>query len=154
MTEQMRAQEEEMRQNMEELQATQEEMQRGQAESETTMVAINGALAIAEYSLDGLLAKANGNFLQIYGYAQDEVVGEHHRLLITKEEKNSEDYRQFWRDLSNGFPKKGIYRRINRNGEVFAVQSNFSPIKNRTGEVVKVMEITYELKTSETVVIS
>jgi len=35
---------------------------------------------------------------------------------------------------------------MNRKGEIIKVRSSFSPIKNRTGEVVKVMEITYELK--------
>ena len=151
MTEQMRAQEEEMRQNMEELQATQEEMQRSTAETESTMLALNGALAVAEYGMDGTMQKANTNFLEIYGYAQEEVIGEHHRLLVTKEEKNNEDYRQFWRDLVMGFPKKGSYKRINRRGEIISVHSNFSPIKNRSGEVVKIMEITYELQPARVV---
>ncbi len=146
MTEQMRAQEEEMRQNMEELQATQEEMQRSQSETESTMVAIHSALAVADYSVDGSLSKVNSNFLDIYGFAQDEILGEHHRVLVTKDEKNSEEYRQFWRDLANGYPKKGTFKRLNRKGEVIQVRSNFSPIKNRSGEVVKIMEITYELK--------
>jgi PAS domain S-box-containing protein len=151
MTEQMRAQEEEMRQNMEELQATQEEMQRSTSESESTMQALNGALAVAEYGMDGTLQKANANFLDIYGYAQEEVLGEHHRLLVTKEEKNNEEYRQFWRDLSMGFPKKGVYKRMNRRGEIISVHSNFSPIKNRSGEVVKIMEITYEMQPARVV---
>lgn len=148
MTEQMRAQEEEMRQNMEELQATQEEMQRSQSETESTMVAIHGALAVADYSVDGSLSKVNGNFLELYGYSQDEILGEHHRILTTKEEKSSEEYRQFWRDLANGYPKKGAFKRLNRRGEVISVKSSFSPIKNRAGEVVKIMEITYETKTN------
>jgi PAS domain S-box-containing protein len=146
MTEQMRAQEEEMRQNMEELQATQEEMQRSQSETESTMVAVHSALAVADYSIDGSLSKVNGNFLELYGYAQEEVLGEHHRILITKEEKNSEEYRQFWRDLAGGFPKKGTFKRLNRKGEVIQIKSSFSPIKNRSGEVVKVMEISFELR--------
>lgn len=148
MTEQMRAQEEEMRQNMEELQATQEEMQRSQSETESTMVAIHGALAVADYSVDGSLSKVNGNFLELYGYSQDEVLGEHHRIFTTKDEKTSEDYKQFWRDLANGYPKKGTFKRINRRGEVITVKSSFSPIKNRSGEVVKIMEITYEMRSN------
>jgi PAS domain S-box-containing protein len=146
MTEQMRAQEEEMRQNMEELQATQEEMQRSQSETESTMVAVHGSLAVADFETDGTMTKANSNFLEIYGYAQEEVLGEHHRIFVGKEEKNSEEYRQFWRDLSMGYPKKGVFKRMNRKGEVISVHSSFSPVKSRSGEVVKVMEITYQLK--------
>lgn len=146
MTEQMRAQEEEMRQNMEELQATQEEMQRSQSETESTMVALHSALAVADYDMDGMMSKVNGNFLEIFGYAQEEILGEHHRILVTKEEKGSEEYRQLWKDLAMGYPKKGSYKRINRKGEVITVNSHFSPIKSRSGEVVKITEITYQMK--------
>ena len=146
MTEQMRAQEEEMRQNMEELQATQEEMQRSQAETESTLNAIHGSLAVAEYYPDGTIAKVNSNFLEVFGYTQDEVIGEHHRIFATKQDKGSEEYKQLWKDLANGYPKKGLFMRINRKGEMINVRSSFSPIKNRAGEVTKVMEIAYELK--------
>jgi PAS domain S-box-containing protein len=146
MTEQMRAQEEEMRQNMEELQATQEEMERSQAETESTLNAIHSSLAVADYAGDGTINKVNSNFLTLFGYTQDEVLGENHRILATKEEKNSDEYRQFWKDLANGYPKKGSYKRINRKGEIITIRSAFSPIKNRSGEIVKVMEIAYELK--------
>jgi PAS domain S-box-containing protein len=143
MTEQMRAQEEEMRQNMEELQATQEEMQRSQAETDSTLSAIHGSQSVAEYSTEGSLMKVNANFLDLFGYSQDEVVGEHHRLFTTKEDKSSEEYRQFWKDLSLGYPKKGVFKRQNRKGEVITVRSSFSTIKNLSGDVVKIMEITH-----------
>ncbi len=143
MTEQMRAQEEEMRQNMEELQATQEEMQRSQAETDSTLTAIHSSQSVAEYAVDGSLTKVNSNYLELFGYTQDEVVGEHHRIFTTKDDKNSEEYRQFWKDLAQGYPKKGVYKRINRKGEVINVRSSFSTIKNLSGDVVKVMEITY-----------
>ncbi len=143
MTEQMRAQEEEMRQNMEELQATQEEMQRSQSETESTMLAINGSMGVAEYDAEGRITKINSMYLKMIGFEQAEVVGEHHRIFVPKEEKNSEEYRQFWRDLTLGNPKKGVFTRINRKGEAITLRSSFSPIKNRTGEVVKIMEIVY-----------
>ena len=143
MTEQMRAQEEEMRQNMEELQATQEEMQRSQAETDSTLSAIHGSQSVAEYSTDGSLMKVNSNYLDLFGYTQDEVIGEHHRMFTTKEDKSSEEYRQFWKDLSLGYPKKGVFKRINRKGEIITVRSSFASIKNMNGDVVKIMEITH-----------
>jgi PAS domain S-box-containing protein len=146
MTEQMRAQEEEMRQNMEELQATQEEMQRSQSETESTMQAIHTSLSIVDYDTEGKIGKINSNYLEMMGYTQDEVLGEHQRIFATKDEKSSEEYRQFWKDLVNGFPKKGVYNRMTRKGEIIKVRSSFSPIKNKVGEVVKIMEIAYEVK--------
>jgi PAS domain S-box-containing protein len=122
MTEQMRAQEEEMRQNMEELQATQEEMQRSQSDTDSTLSAIHSSLSVAEYSVDGMIVKANSNFLELFGYTQDEVIGEHHRILATKEDKTTDEYKQFWRDLASGYPKKGPYNRMNRKGNYQVVQ--------------------------------
>lgn len=145
MTEQMRAQEEEMRQNMEELQATQEEMQRSQAETESTMTAINASMAVAEYDIDGKITKINTNYLDIMGYNQEEVMGEHQRIFATKEEKMSEEFRHFWKDLAGGIAKTGVFTRMTKRGESIQLRSNFSPIQNRSGEVVKIMEIAYQV---------
>lgn len=144
MTEQMRAQEEEMRQNMEELQATQEEMQRNQSETEGTMQALNTSLSMAEYDVEGKLSKINPNYLSLLGYTQNEVIGEHHRIFVSKEEKNSEEYRQFWRDLEAGKARKGVFKRLSRKGEVVTMRSYFSPVKGRAGEVLRIMEISVE----------
>jgi PAS domain S-box-containing protein len=139
MTEQMRSQEEEMRQNMEELQATQEEMQRGQSEAESTMHAIHSALATAEFDNEGRITNVNNNLLTLLGYQQEELTGEHHRILVAKEDKQSDAYKQFWRDLSNGQSMKGEYRVINKKGENIWVKASYAPVRNRKGEVIKIM---------------
>ncbi len=139
MTEQMRSQEEEMRQNMEELQATQEEMQRGQAEAENTMEAINSSVAVIEFDAEGNITNANQNFLDIMGYTKDEIVGENHRLFVNKEDKGSDVYKMFWRDLSHGIAKKGEYKRVGKGGKEIVLVENYAPIRNRDGSVGKVM---------------
>jgi PAS domain S-box-containing protein len=118
-------------------------MQRSQAETDSTLNAIHSSQSVAEYGIDGSLTKVNSNYLELFGYTQDEVVGEHHRIFTTKDDKNSEEYRQFWKDLAQGYPKKGVFKRMNRKGDVINVRSSFSTIKNMSGDVVKVMEITY-----------
>jgi PAS domain S-box-containing protein len=145
MTEQMRAQEEEMRQNMEELQATQEEMQRGQSESEGTMRVIDESMAVAEFDVDGNVLKANHNFLDLMGYKQEEVVGEHHRIFITKDERGSEAYRNFWRDLAGGRINRGEFKLIGKKGDEIWMKATYSPIRNKTGAIVKVLEIGYDI---------
>jgi PAS domain S-box-containing protein len=145
MTEEMRAQEEEMRQNMEELQATQEEMQRGQAESEGAMQALNSALSVVEYDMEGKILKANRNFLEMLDYEQSEIVGEPQRLIIPKEERNTDAYRQLWRDLTSGKSVKGDYKRVTKSGSMITVRLSYTPVRNRMGDWVKVIEIAYAL---------
>lgn len=139
MTEEMRSQEEEMRQNMEELQATQEEMQRGQSEAESTMDAIHSALATAEFDNEGRIINVNDNFLTLLGYHREELINEHHRILIAKEDKQSDIYKQFWRDLSNGHSMKGEYRIINKKGEAIWVKASYAPVYSRNNDVTKIM---------------
>jgi PAS domain S-box-containing protein len=141
MTEQMRSQEEEMRQNMEELQATQEEMQRGQAEAENTMDAINSSVAVIEFDEYGNILNANQNFLDITGYHKDEIIGEHHKLLVNKDDKVSDSYKMFWKELSSGISKKGEFQRVGKGGKVITMVENYAPIKTRDGSIGKVMMV-------------
>ena len=131
---------------MEELQATQEEMQRSQAETESTMLAINNSLAVSEYDTDGVITRINNNYLDMLGYTQDEVMGEHQRIFVPKDEKGTEEFRQFWKDLVSGQSRKGTYNRISRKGTIMKVYASFAPIRNKSGSVIKIMEVAYEVR--------
>ncbi len=146
LTEQMRAQEEEMRQNMEELQATQEEMERGQAESETNMNAFNSSLAVCEFDLDGNILKTNHNFLNMFGYTHTELAGEQHKALLHPDDRQYLGYRSFLTNLTQGKVWKGEMSRQNKRGELISLWSSFSPLKNKAGEVVRIMEMSLYLK--------
>lgn len=145
MTEQMRSQEEEMRQNMEELQATQEEMQRGQAEAESTMEAINSSVAMIEFDADGYVINANQNFLDITGYYKDEVLGESHKLFASKDDKTSDTYKQFWKDLALGIAKYGEFERVGKGGKAIQMVESYAPIKSRDGSVGKIMMVAVDV---------
>ncbi|MEQ8572919.1 MAG: GAF domain-containing protein [Fulvivirga sp.] len=145
MTEQMRSQEEEMRQNMEELQATQEEMQRGQAEAESTMEAINSSVAMIEFDADGYVINANQNFLDITGYYKDEVLEESHKLFASKDDKTSDTYKQFWKDLALGIAKYGEFERVGKGGKTIQMVESYAPIKSRDGSVGKIMMVAVDV---------
>ncbi|MEM9390376.1 MAG: GAF domain-containing protein [Bacteroidota bacterium] len=145
MTEQMRSQEEEMRQNMEELQATQEEMQRGQSESESTMEAINDALSVVEFDTEGIILNANTNFLEMMGYPRDEVIGEHHRIFVTRDDRSTDDYKKLWKDLSMGESRRGEFKRITKSGETKYMLGNYTVVRGRDGQVSKIMEFAYDI---------
>lgn len=145
MTEQMRSQEEEMRQNMEELQATQEEMERGQGESQSMMDAINSSVAVLEFDVNGGIINVNQKFLDITGYAKDELMGENHRILVSMEEKSSDNYQQFWKDLGKGMAIDGRFERMGKNGENLYLAESYAPIKSRDGSIIKVMMVATDI---------
>lgn len=151
MTEQMRSQEEEMRQNMEELQATQEEMQRGQSESESTMEAVNDAISVVELDADGIILNANNNFLDMMGYSKDEIVGEHDRIFVSRDERASEEYKQLWKDLNLGLSQKGEYKRMTKGGETKYLIGNYTVVRGRDGQVSKIMKFAFDITRFKTV---
>lgn len=145
LTEQMRAQEEEMRQNMEELQATQEEMERSQFESEVTMNAINSAVSVCEFGVDGLFQKANQNYLNLLGYRAQELGGELVKTLFHRDDRNYMDFRNFMSQLANGRQWSGVVKHSTRTGETITMWASFCPVKNKSGEVARIMEFAVEL---------
>lgn len=145
MTEEMRAQEEEMRQNMEELQATQEEMQRSQGESSSIVSLVNDSFATIEFDTEGNILKANENFLKTMGYSLDEIQGEHHRIFMPKEERNTEAYRQFWKDLGAGRMKSGEFKRINKKGEDVWIFGIYAPVRGSNGQISRLLKVAQDI---------
>jgi PAS domain S-box-containing protein len=145
MTEEMRAQEEEMRQNMEELQATQEEMQRSQMESAAAMEVMNNSTCMIDYDAEGNIINANSNFLKLFGYSMDEIKGEHHKIFLHRDERSTEAYRKFWKDISSGKSQRGEFKMQTKLGKDLWVYAQYSPITNRDGNVAKVTEIIFDI---------
>ena len=145
MTEEMRAQEEEMRQNMEELQATQEEMQRTQAESSSIVSLVDDNYATIEFDTEGNILKANENFLKAMGYTAGEIQGEHHRIFMPREERNTDAYRQFWKDLGMGKGIAGEFKRINKKGEEVWILASYAPVRGNNGQVSRLLKIAQDI---------
>jgi methyl-accepting chemotaxis protein len=79
------------------------------------------------------------------GYKLDEITGEHHRIFVAKEERNSESYSNFWRDLGAGRANRGEFRRINKKGELVWLKASYSPVRDKSGNVIRVMEVAYDI---------
>lgn len=145
-TEELRAQEEEMRQNMEELSATQEEMSRSNAEVENRMRAINeSGIASIEFSLDGNIVAANEAFLNLTGYTLPELQGKHHRILVDKSHAISEEYAEFWRELSMGVVQSGVNEYVRKNGAKVNTYGSYSIIRDKNGKPKQVLNLAVDL---------
>ncbi len=83
---------------------------------------INTSQAVIEFGLDGTVLKANDNFLSLFGYRLDEVVGRHHRMFADPAFAQSPAYDEFWAKLRRGTFDAGQYKRVGRWG-----QGNLAP---------------------------
>lgn len=117
--------------------------------------AINRVQAVVEFSLDGTIIKANDNFLQTVGYDPEEIIGKHHSLFLAVAERDSAEYKDFWRKLSQGEFVAGRFGRVGKGGTEIWLQASYNPIfdlNRRPFKVVKyAVEITDQVRMAESI---
>ncbi len=109
-------------------------------ELETLWSAINRITAIIEFTPEGIILDANDNFLKTVGYSREQVKGQHHRIFCKPEYAQSSAYQNFWRQLANGVPNKGIFERVDRNGKTIWLEAEYTSIADASGKVEKVVK--------------
>ncbi len=102
--------------------------------------AINKSQAVIEFSTDGIILKANDNFLQAMGYSLDEIKGKYHSMFVDKTFASSSEYRQMWDALNRGEAQTGEFRRFAKGGREIWIQASYNPILDLRGKVVRVIK--------------
>ena len=115
---------------------------RMQAESEANakLEAIDRAMAVIEFNLDGSIITANQNFLQRLGYSLAQIQGKHHRLFCKPELANSQEYIDFWHRLNQGELFSGQFERITHAGQTLWLEANYNPVYDASGRLCKIVK--------------
>lgn len=103
--------------------------------------AIQAHTSAIEFTPEGRILGANDLFLAMVGYRREEIVGQHHRMFCTKEYVRSPGYKAFWETLAAGEAHRGTFERVNREGRRCWLQAAYFPVRNDSGQVVKVIKI-------------
>jgi methyl-accepting chemotaxis protein len=90
--------------------------------------------------MDGKVLTANENFLGALGYSLSEIVGRHHSMFVTTEERDGEAYRAFWTRLNAGEFQSGEYQRVGKGGRQVFIQASYNPIRDLNGKPFKVVK--------------
>jgi methyl-accepting chemotaxis protein len=115
------------------------------AEFEGRQNAIDLSQAVIEFDLTGQILDANRNFLAAFGYAREELVGRHHRVLCDDAHIRSPAYAEFWRRLASGAYHSGRYSRRARDGREVWIQATYNPILDAEGRPRKVVKIATDI---------
>jgi methyl-accepting chemotaxis protein len=102
--------------------------------------AIGKTQAVIEFNLDGTVTDANDNFLKTLGYTLDEIKGRHHSMFVEPTFRESQEYKQFWRELNEGKFQSAEYKRIGKGGKVVWIQGSYNPIFDLNGKPFKVVK--------------
>ena len=115
------------------------------AEYQSKIKAIERSQAVIEFGLDGVVINANENFLKIFGYRLEEVVGQHHRIFCDPGFAESPEYAQFWQRLGRGEYDAGEFKRIGKDGSDIWLQASYNPILDIEGRPVKVVKFASDI---------
>ncbi len=110
--------------------------------------ALDRVQAIAEFECDGTVIGANENFLQMFGYEHDEIVGKHHRIFCTPEDAKSSDYDTFWRKLTQGACEAAEFKRLTKEGQEIWLRASYLPVIGRDGKPSKVVKFATDVTAS------
>jgi len=124
------------------------DLKRKEMEISNRMNAINRSNAVIEFDLDGNIRFANDSFLNVLGYTQDEIAGQHHSLFIENDYKDSEEYKDFWKSLREGNFFRGEITRRKKDGTLIYLQATYNPILGNDGKPYRIMKIATDVTES------
>ncbi|MEK1942510.1 MAG: PAS domain-containing methyl-accepting chemotaxis protein [Pseudomonas sp.] len=107
--------------------------------------ALDRAMAIIEFALDGTILGANENFLNAMGYSNTELKGKHHRLFCEPSLVNSSEYEDFWRRLNAGEVVSGQFKRIGNHGRVVWLEATYNPVYDAEGKLNKIVKFAADI---------
>lgn len=108
--------------------------------------AIDKSYGVVEFDTEGNIQYANSIFLALSGYSLQELVGKHHQILLSKEERSTKEYKQFWQKLGKkGEFISGEFCRVANNGEVIWLKGTYNPILDLNGKPYKVVKYVQDI---------
>lgn len=105
--------------------------------------AVNKSQAVIEFTPDGYVLNANDNFLRVFGYRLDEVLGKHHRMFCKADfyERNKD----FWQRLQSGQHFSGKFERLNADSRPVWLEATYNPVFNEDGKVYKIIKFASDI---------
>lgn len=102
--------------------------------------ALHATQAVISFSPDGSVLSANQIFLDLMGYSLSEIVGQHHRLFLTDEDRSSPGYADFWTALGRGEIQRRQFRRMTKDGRIVWLRASYTPVLDAHGRVEKIIK--------------
>ncbi|WP_428534616.1 methyl-accepting chemotaxis protein [Rhodopila sp.] len=107
--------------------------------------AIELSQAVVEFAPNGTVLRGNQRFLSTMGYAAKDVRGQHHKMFMPVEDRESAAYRAFWESLRRGEFQAGEFRRLGKGGREIWLQATYTPIRGFGGRVIKVVKFASDI---------
>ena len=122
---------------------TQERMHSG------IIAAIDKEQCIVEYDLSGHVAKANDQFLDLLQLNAQDIIGVHHKSLLSRRESTRDNQEEFWGTLKEGAPLYAKLRFVTQNSSEVSLRASLTPIVDAGGKAFKVVMMAMNITEAE-----
>lgn len=109
------------------------------------IAAIRANQAVIEFNMDGSIIDANEAFLATTGYRIEEIKGKHHRIFVTKELAQSNEYSLLWSNLNAGEAFVDEIERVAKDGSTLCLNASYNPIFDSNGKAFKVVKFATDI---------
>lgn len=113
--------------------------------SKATLSSLNDAIAMIEFTPEGIILNANALFLEKMDYELHEVIGQHHRMFCPPSLVSSPEYAHFWQRLKQGESFSNKFLRIAKNSRPLWLEANYVPVQDRSGRVIKIVKLASDI---------
>lgn len=117
------------------------------------MDAIHRVQAVIEFDPKGNIITANDNFLTALGYSLGEIKGKHHSIFVAQDERESDEYKLFWKSLESGEFMDSEFLRVTKTGDEIWIKATYNPIFDSHGNVYKVVKFAADVTAFKTAII-
>jgi methyl-accepting chemotaxis protein len=88
------------------------------------------------------------------GYELDELIGKNHSMFVPYSERRDPSYVEFWKSLRGGQNHSEEFRRITKQKGDIWIRGSYNPIKDKTGQVLKIIKFAFDISKEKAVNLS
>ncbi|MEX8191630.1 sensor domain-containing protein [Comamonas guangdongensis] len=107
--------------------------------------ALDRAMAMAAFAVDGTLCHANTNYLQLLGLTQEQAQGRSHRSFCTPALLDSNRYEAIWSRLCAGHAYSDVVERLRSDGSSCWLDTTYSPVLDAQGQVIQILKVATDI---------
>ena len=100
---------------------------------------VDTTASVIEFDPYMKILNANDNFCKTVKYTQKELIGENHSLFIPQENRDSERYLRFKRELKRGNSTSDTFLFIDKDDELCYLNGSYSGVKDPSGKVISII---------------
>jgi methyl-accepting chemotaxis protein len=118
-----------------------QDIQARQAVLEAERVALQGSMAMVEFTVTGEVLGASAPFLRMTGYSLDEIIGKHYSMFCEPAYVRSGEHAALWRQLGRGESAEAQFLHRRREGDGIWVEACYVPVCTQGSGVQRIVQI-------------